>query len=110
MNADVERILSEDETARAAVDGARSRARIALEAARADLAHARQARLEQLERDLERTIADILSAGDREVARRRTAREARSRDIAARAAEGTDAAAGMWVHIVRTGVPPGGAR
>lgn len=103
MHPDLERLLSEDETARAAVDAARSRADAQLEAVRADLARQREARFGELQQDLDRSVAQILAEGDREVEHRRALRETRAREDAARTATLVGRGADLWVHIIRAG-------
>ena len=107
MDPDLARLLSEDEAARAGVESARIRARAQLEAARAELAQARDARSRERQRDRDRAVAEVLADGDRESARRRTQREARARDDAARSAPLLTRGAELWVQIVREGVDPG---
>lgn len=107
MHSDLERILSEDEAARAGVDAARSRAGAQLETVRADLARQREARLRELQQELDRSVAQILAEADREVERRRAQREAGAQDQAAHAATLIDRAADLWVQIVREGPSPG---
>ena len=104
MDPDLERLLSEDEAARAGVESARTRARAQLEAVRAELGEARDARSRERQRDLDRAVAGILADGDREVALRRTQREARAQDDAARSAPLVTRGAELWLQIVREGV------
>ena len=103
MSADVERLLAEDEAARAGVDAAETRARDQIARVRAEIAAARAARLAELERQVGRTIADIGDAGEREAERRRTVRNARARERAQRASALVTDAAAIWVRIVRCG-------
>ncbi|MBI3403046.1 MAG: hypothetical protein HY048_16660 [Acidobacteria bacterium] len=109
MHPDLERLISEDETARAGVDAASSAARARLEAVRADVACQREARLRQLDQALERSVTQILDEADREAGRRRARREAHSREAAARGAALVDRAADLWVRIVREGPAPKGS-
>ena len=101
MHPDLERLVSEDEVARAGVEAARTRARTALEAVRADLARQRETRLHALQQDIDRSNAQILAEGDRDVARRRATRDAHVRQEAARTATLIDRGADLWVRIIR---------
>jgi hypothetical protein len=103
MHSDLERLLSEDEAARASVEAARSRARVALETVRADLACQREARLRELQQELDRSVAQILAEGDGEVERRRAQREAHAREDTARTETLIERGADLWVQIVRKG-------
>jgi hypothetical protein len=107
MHPDLERLLSEDETARAGIASAQSRAGIQLEAVRADLARKRETRLRELQQDLNRTVQQILTDGDREVARRRAQRDAHARKEAERTATLVGRGADLWIRIVREGLPRG---
>lgn len=106
VHPDLERLLSEDETARAGVDRARSAAHANLDLARASLAREREERLRQLQQALDRTIAQMLTEADREVERRCAQRNAHTRANAARGAALVDRAADLWGQIVREGPPP----
>ena len=101
MHPDLERLLSEDEAARAGVEAARSRARVELEAVRAELARQRETRLHDLQQDVEQSVARILADGDDEVARRRAQRESRARDESARTATLVDRGVELWMRIIR---------
>jgi hypothetical protein len=107
MHPDLERLLSEDETARAGVEAAQSRARMQLEGVRADLATQRETRLRELQQDVDRTVQQILTGGDREVARRRAQRDAHARKEAERTATLVGRGADLWIRIVREGLPRG---
>ena len=86
MHPDLDRLLSEDETARAGVDRARSAAHANLDVARANLVREREERLRQLQQELDRMIAQMLAEADREVERRGAQRNVHSVANAARAA------------------------
>jgi hypothetical protein len=103
MHPDLERLLSEDEAARGGVEDARARARARLDAVREELASRRHARLGELQRDLDRTLAQIQDDTDHEVERRQAQRHQRGRDDAERTDAFVDAAADAWVDIVRSG-------
>lgn len=103
MHSDLERLLSEDEAARAGVEAARSRARARLETVRAGLARQREARLRELHEELDRSVAQILAEGEREVERRRAQREAHAQEDDARAATLIERGADVWVQIIRHG-------
>ena len=103
MDSDLTRLLSEDEAARAGVESAQARARSQLDTARTDLARTRDARARELQQDTERSVAQILAEGDREVACRHAQREARTREDAARSASLVPRGAELWVRIVREG-------
>jgi len=103
MHADLERLLAEDETARAAVDAARARARTQLETVRTDLARQRESRLRDVRQELDRTVAQILAEGDRESERRRARREAHDRAEAERTAPLIARGADLWLQMVREG-------
>lgn len=109
MHPDLERLLSEDEAARAGVEDARTRARARLDAVREELASQRHARLGELQRDLDRTLAQIRDDADRELKRRQAQRDQRGRDDAERTDTFVDAAADAWVDIVRSGRISGGS-
>ncbi len=106
MHPDLERLLSEDETARAGVERAQSAAHANLDMARANLAREREERLRQLQQELDETIAQMLAEADREVERRCALRSAHTRANAARGAALVDRAADLWGQIVREGPPP----
>ena len=106
VHPDLERLLSEDETARAGVDRARSAAHANLDVARANLAREREERLRQLQQELDRMIAQMLAEADREVERRGAQRNVHSVANAARGAALVDRAADLWGQIVREGPPP----
>lgn len=108
MHPDLERLISEDETARAGVNGAASAAHARLEAVRAGVAREREARRRQLEQALDDSVTQILAEADREVARRRARREVHSREAAARSAALIARAADLWLQIVREGASPKG--
>ena len=101
MHPVLERLLSEDESARAGVDAARSTACAQLDVVRADLAHQREARLQELRRDLDQTVAQILADAESETDRRRTLREAHAREVAARTAALVERGAELWMQVIR---------
>jgi hypothetical protein len=103
MHSDLERLLSEDEAARAGVEAAASKKRVQLETVRADLARRRDERLRELRQELDRTVSQILAEAERELERRRAQRETRTRENAARTSTLVDRAADLWMHIVREG-------
>ena len=109
MHSDLERVVSEDEAARAGVEAAAGRAREQLEAVRADLSRRREERFGELQQEVDRAFAQILAESDREVERRRAQRETHSREDAARSAALIERAADLWVHIIREGVTPRGS-
>ena len=109
MHPDLERILSEDDAARAGVDAARSHAAARLEQVRAGIGAERAARLQALGREVDDAVAQIAAEGDREVERRRVLREQRSTEVAERTAPLSAKAADVWVGIVRPGAGPGEA-
>lgn len=108
MHSDLERLLSEDESARAGVESARSRARAQLEVVRADLARGRETRLRELQQELEESVAQILARGDTEVERRRAQREAHAREDAARTETLVERGADLWLQVIREGPLPRG--
>lgn len=103
MHPDLERIIGEDEIARAAVDAATARAQASLESVRHELAATRERRLTDLSERLDATIARIAADSDSEIARRRTAREGFERERAAGAARATNEAVDLFVSILREG-------
>ena len=103
MHPDLERLLSEDEMARAGVDAAAAAAATRLDVVRADVARQHEERLRQLQRDLDATIAEIVARADRDVSARRAKREALTREHAAGAAGFVDRAVEAFVQIVRDG-------
>ncbi len=103
MHLDLERVVAEDETARAQVDTAASMARARVAAAQAELARARDDRLHRLQQQVDEAVATILEDTDREVTRRRSQRERDARERAARADAILESAVDVYVRIVRDG-------
>lgn len=103
MDPALERIVSEDEAARAAVEVASATTRARLQATQADLAHARAERLCHLTQQVDEAVAQIVADTDREIARRVSQRDAYAR---ARAAQGNaivESAVDTYLRIVRDG-------
>lgn len=103
MDPDLERIVSEDETAQAAVERARSAAQTQLDAERAELARRREARLQQLTGELDETVRKILVDADREVVIRGARRETDLRERTTRAEAVVESAVDAYLRIVRDG-------
>jgi predicted NBD/HSP70 family sugar kinase len=108
VHPDLERIIGEDEVARAAVDAAAARVAASLDAVKQALASERERRLGELRARVNATVAAIVADSDAEVARRRAARESFERERAAAAAAAIDAAVDLFVTIVRDGPPARG--
>ena len=108
MHPDLERIIGEDEIARAAVDAATTRSHAGLESARQELAVARERRLAELRERVDATVAAIGAESDAEIVRRRAARESFEKERAAVSARATDEAVTLVVAILREGPPARG--
>lgn len=105
MDPDLERVLSEDESARASVERAASAARARLERERATIAREREDRRRILERELDAAVATRLADADREAAGRAVQRADRIRACSARADTLLDKAIETYVSILRDGPP-----
>jgi hypothetical protein len=101
MSSDFERLLSEDEAARAGVEAARLRAAARLERARAEIAGQREARVRALQRDVDRQVEQIGDEAQREIERRRSQGDASRRERAARTAPIAARAVDLWLRVVR---------
>lgn len=108
VHPDLERIVVEDEMARAAVDAAAAAGGRRVDAAHADIAQARDQRLRELAQQVDDAVAAIRSASERDSALRREHREAFGRERAAASATAVDEAVALFVAIVREGAPPRG--
>ncbi len=108
MHAELERIVSEDEAARAAVEREVATARARVDAARAQLARERADRLRQLEHQRDDAVAKILVETDHEVARHQSHRETYLRQRTAAAEALFESAVDAYVRLVLQG-PPGKA-
>lgn len=97
---DLERLVSEDEIARAGIERAAAAARQRVEAERSRLAEARAAHLGLIERTIEAAVARILADAERDVAERRAHRERWRKDYAARADRLVDAGAVLVAGIL----------
>lgn len=105
MQPDLERIVSEDEVQRAAVDAAASRARARLESERARIEAGREARLAARRREIDAEVEGIAAAAEREATSRRERRQRFSRDRRAAAAGVMTEAAEVYLRFVRDGPP-----
>ena len=104
MHPDLERLLSEDEAARASVERAQRKAAADLERIGHELAERRENRLRVLREQVDQAVAAVLAEGDREVERRQAQRAQSARETAERARQLVAAACDLWVSIVRTHV------
>jgi hypothetical protein len=101
MSSDLDRLLAEDEAARAGVEAARLRAAARLERARRELAGQREARSSALQHDVDRQVAQIDVEAELEIERRRSQSEACRRERAARAGPLVERAVDLWLEVVR---------
>jgi hypothetical protein len=97
---DLERLVSEDEVARAEVERAAAAARARVESARVRLTEARAAHLRVVERTVDDAVARILADAERAVAERRAHRERWMKEYAARADRLADAGAVLVAGIL----------
>jgi hypothetical protein len=103
VNTQLDRILREDEAARAAADRAADSARDRIEAERRRLAEEREAKLQSLAARVDEAVARILADAERDVAERREHRAAWIKEHIAQADSLVEAAAASFARIVREG-------
>ena len=103
MTAELDRVIGEDEIARAGVERAAAAARERVEAERARLAEERAARLRLLAEKVDEAVARILADADRDVAARRAHRQRWMHEHIARGEHLMEGAAGAFAGIIRDG-------
>jgi hypothetical protein len=103
VTADLDRVISEDEIARAGVERAAAAVRERVEAERARIAGERPARLRLLAEKVDEAVARILADADRDVAARRAHRERLMNEHVARGEHILEGAAGAFAGIIRDG-------
>jgi len=106
VHPDLERLIAEDEVARASVAAASDAARRAVDAARAELAQARDERLRELQRRLDADVEAIRRESLRDAATRQGRRAAFDRERADAAAAAMDEAVALCVAVLRGGPAP----
>ena len=103
MNAQLDRVLSEDESARAGVERAAATVRERIETERVRIGADREAHLRLLAAKVDEAVARILADAEHDVAERREHRIAWMREHAAHADDLIDAAARAFADIIREG-------
>jgi hypothetical protein len=107
VHADLEELIGTDEAARIRLEEAERTARHRLEAARADLQRDRRERRRTLEATLERDVAEIAAAAEREVRRRADDRARHLAACAATAEPLLERAAALFAAAIRDGPDTG---
>ena len=106
MHPDLDRLIAEDEMARASVEAAAAAGERRIEAARVGIAAARDRRLRELAQQVDETVDAIRNASERDAALRREHRKAFETERSTAAAATLDEAVALLVSVVRDGAFP----